>query len=295
MLNDFLYVVWDCDPVMFSIGAFELRYYGLAWALTLLFGERFFTAFAKREGFGSQIIETGFIWIALGAVLGARLGHCLFYDFSYYIVRPWEIITGIRDGGMASHGSALGMLLGMWITARKYKMPYVWWLDRIMIPVSIGGAMVRIGNLINSEIVGHITDVPWGFKFVRNFPNIPIESIPVQHPSQLYEALCYLVTFVILMWMYYKLDMGRRRPGIMFGIGLIGIFVTRFFIEFFKVNQEAFEEGMWLNMGQTLSIPFIIMSAWVLWQAAHGKFRVGVPDKYSKEQKQEPKGKNKRR
>ena len=284
MLNDFLYVVWDCDPVMFSIGSFELRYYGLAWALTLLFGERFFTAFARREGFGPQIIETGFVWIALGAVLGARLGHCLFYDFSYYIVRPWEMITGIRDGGMASHGSALGMLLGMWMTTRKYKMPYVWWLDRIMIPVSIGGCMVRIGNLINSEIVGSVTDVSWGFKFVRNFPGVAIENIPVQHPSQLYEALCYFVTFVILMWMYYKKDMGRRKAGVMFGVGLIGIFVTRFFIEFFKVNQEAFEEGMLLNMGQTLSIPFMILAVWMLWQAAHGKFRVGSPDKYSKPQ-----------
>lgn len=290
MLNDFLYVVWDSNPVMFSVGGFELRYYGLAWALTLLFGERFFSAFAKREGFGPQIVETGFLWIALGAVLGARIGHCLFYDFSYYIVRPWEIITGIRDGGMASHGSALGMLLGMWITSRKYKMPYVWWLDRIMIPVSIGGAMVRVANLINSEIVGAVTDVPWGFKFVRNFPNMPLEAVPVQHPAQLYEALCYLVTFGVLMWLYYGKDMGRRKAGVMFGIGLVGIFLTRFFIEFFKVNQEAFEEGMLLNMGQTLSIPFIVMATWVLWRAVKGGFVVGYPDRYSKPV--EEKGKN---
>ena len=282
MLNDFLYVVWDCDPVMFSIGSVELRYYGLAWALTLLLGERFFTAFARREGFGPQIVETGFLWIAFGAVIGARLGHCLFYDFSYYISHPIEIITGLRDGGMASHGSALGMLFGMWVTSRKYKMPYVWWLDRIMIPVAIGGAMVRIGNLINSEIVGSVTDVPWGFKFLRLYPGVAVENVPVQHPSQLYEALCYIITFVILMWMYYKKDVARRRAGMMFGVGLIGIFVTRFFIEFFKVNQEAFEEAMALNMGQTLSIPFILLAAWVLWQGAKGRFRVGYPDKYSK-------------
>lgn len=277
MLNDLLYVVWDCDPVMFSIGGFELRYYGLAWALTLLLGERFFTAFSKREGFGPQIVETGFLWIALGAVLGARVGHCLFYDFAYYSQHPIEIITGIRDGGMASHGSALGMLLGMWITSRKYKMPYVWWLDRIMIPVSIGGTMVRIGNLINSEIVGNVTNVPWGFKFVRNFPNVALENIPVQHPSQLYEAMCYLTTFIILMWMYYKKDYGRKRAGIMFGVGLVGIFVTRFFIEFFKVNQEAFEEGMTLNMGQLLSVPFIVMAIGVIWFGVQGKFKIGTP------------------
>ena len=277
MLNDILYVVWDCDPVMFSIGGFELRYYGLAWALTLLLGERFFTAFSKREGFGPQIVETGFLWIALGAVLGARIGHCLFYDFAYYSAHPIEIFTGIRDGGMASHGSALGMLLGMWITSRKYKMPYVWWLDRIMIPVSIGGAMVRIGNLINSEIVGNVTNLPWGFKFVRNFPGVPVENIPVQHPSQLYEALCYFTTFIILMWMYYKKDFGRKRAGIMFGVGLVGIFVTRFFIEFFKVNQEAFEEGMTLNMGQLLSVPFIVVAALVIWYVVKGKFNIGTP------------------
>lgn len=282
MLNDFLYVVWDCDPVMFSICSVEFRYYGLAWALTLLLGERFFSAFARREGFGPQIVETGFLWIALGAVIGARLGHCLFYDFSYYISHPVEIITGLRDGGMASHGSALGMLLGMWITARKYKMPYVWWLDRIMIPVSIGGVIVRIGNLINSEIVGRVTDLPWGFKFVNNFPGLPIEEVPVQHPSQIYEALCYLITFGLLMWMYYKKDLARHRAGMMFGVGLIGIFATRIIIEFFKVNQEAFEEGMFLNMGQMLSIPFVILAVWVLWQGAKGRFRVGYPDKYSK-------------
>ena len=178
MLNDFLYIVWDCDPVMFSVGSVEIRYYGLAWALTLLLGERFFTAFARREGFGPQIVETGFMWIALGAVVGARLGHCMFYDFSYYISHPIEILTGVRDGGMASHGSALGMLFGMWVTSRKYKMPYVWWLDRIMLPVAIGGAMVRIGNLINSEIVGSITDVPCGHSFVAS------HFIPAGHKKQ---------------------------------------------------------------------------------------------------------------
>ena len=190
MLNDLLYIVWDADPVMFSIGGFELRYYGLMWALTFLVGERFFTNYIRREGFGEQVVETGFVWIVLGAVLGARVGHCLFYEFDYYITKPWAILTEFRNGGMASHGSAIGMLLGMWITCRKHRMPYVWWLDRIMIPVTIGGGLVRIGNLINSEIVGKVTDVPWAFQFVRLYPNMPIESIPAQHPAQLYEALC---------------------------------------------------------------------------------------------------------
>ncbi|MBQ2374581.1 MAG: prolipoprotein diacylglyceryl transferase [Alistipes sp.] len=279
MLDNFLYIVWDFDPVMFSIGGFELRYYGLMWAITFLLGERFFSSYAKREGFGNEIVETGFVWIVLGAVLGARIGHCLFYEFPYYITKPWAIITEFRNGGMASHGSALGMLLGMWVTCRKHNMPYVWWLDRIMIPVAIGGALVRFGNLCNSEIVGHVTDMPWGFKFLRLYPNLPVEMVPAQHPAQVYEAICYIITFVILLWLYYKLDMGRKRPGLMFSIGLIGIFLTRPFIELVKENQEAFEEGMAINMGQLLSIPFILLAIYMFWGSIKGRFPVATPTK----------------
>lgn len=285
MLNDFLYIVWDFDPVMFSIGGFELRYYGLMWAITFLVGERFFSTYAKREGFGNEIVETGFIWIVLGAVLGARIGHCLFYEFPYYIAKPWAIITEFRNGGMASHGSALGMLLGMWITCRKHNMPYVWWLDRIMIPVAVGGALVRLGNLFNSEIVGQVTDLPWGFKFMRLYPNMPVENVPIQHPAQLYEAIFYLITFAILLWMYFGRDEGRKHPGLMFGIGLIGIFLTRPFVELVKVNQEAFEEGMAMNMGQLLSIPFIILAVYMIWGSLKGRFPVAEPPKNNKRNK----------
>ena len=179
---------------------------------------------------------------------------------------------------MASHGSAIGMLIGMWITARKHKMAYVWWLDRIMIPVAIGGALVRLGNLMNSEIVGRITDVPWGFKFVRLYGALPLESVPAQHPAQLYEALCYIITFAILMWLYYKMDMGCRHAGIMFGVGLIGIFLTRFFIELVKVNQESFEEGMLLNMGQLLSVPFVVMACVFIWLGVKDRLPVARPE-----------------
>ena len=276
MLNNLLYIVWDFDPALFTVGGFELRYYGLMWALTILLGERFFTKFARREGFGQEIVETGFVWIVLGAILGARVGHCLFYEFSYYITKPWAIITEIRNGGMASHGAAIGMLLGMWVTTRKHNMPYVWWLDRIMIPVSIGGGLVRLGNLFNSEIVGNVTDVPWGFKFVRLY-NLPVADVPVQHPAQLYEAICYFITFGILMWLYFKRDVARKRAGVMFGVGLLGIFLTRFFIELIKRNQEAFEADMLLNMGQLLSLPFIAMAIYVLWRASKGGFAIGLP------------------
>jgi prolipoprotein diacylglyceryltransferase len=148
-----------------------------------------------------------------------------------------------------------------------------------MIPVTIGGALVRFGNLCNSEIVGRITDVPWAFQFTRLYPGMPIESIPAQHPAQVYEALCYIITFVILLWMYYKRDEGRKHPGLMFGIGVLGVFLTRPFVELVKINQEAFEEGMLLNMGQLLSIPFILLALYTIWGAIKGKFPVAEPAK----------------
>lgn len=263
-----LVIVWDFDPVMFSLGSLEIRYYGLMWALALLLGGWFFGNFCKREGLKSELADSIFIYGALATVIGARLGHCLFYEPGYYLSQPWTIITEIRNGGMASHGAAIGLLIGLWLFSRKNKMPYIWSLDRIMIPVGIGGAIVRLGNLFNSEIIGCATDVPWAFKFVRLFPaGTPVEAIPAQHPTQLYEALCYFVTFLLLAYLYYAKDLGRRRPGLLFGIGLQGIFLTRFCIEFIKLEQEAFEKGMILDMGQILSIPFILLGFYIIWRA----------------------------
>ncbi len=263
-----LVVVWNFDPVMFSLGSLEIRYYGLMWALALLLGGWFFGNFCKREGLKPELADSVFVYGALATVIGARLGHCLFYEPDYYLLKPWTIITEIRNGGMASHGAAIGLLVGLWLFSRKNKMPYIWSLDRIMIPVGIGGAIVRLGNLFNSEIVGCVTDVPWAFKFVRLFPaDMPIESIPAQHPTQLYEAICYVATFVLLAYLYYVKDTGRRRPGLLFGIGLQGIFLTRFCIEFIKLEQEAFEKGMILDMGQILSIPFILLGAYIIYRS----------------------------
>lgn len=279
-----LYIVWDVDPTMFTIGSFELRYYGLMWVLALLLGERIMSIFAYREGYSPKIIETGFVWIILGAILGARIGHCLFYEFDYYITKPWAMLTEIRNGGMASHGSAIGMLLGMWITSRKCKMPYIWWLDRLMIPVAIGGMFVRLGNLLNSEIVGSPTTLPWGFKFMRLRENwgLSADAVVAQHPTQLYEAICYLITFFVLVWLYFKKDMARRKSGVMFGVGVLGIFLSRFFIELVKLDQEEFEAGMLLNMGQLLSIPFIVMAIWCIWKGSRGGFPIGMPTKFNK-------------
>ena len=261
-----LFVRWDVNPTMISIGSFEIRYYGLMWALALGISAYIFSHIIKREGYPDKLFDSIFWYGVLSTIIGARLGHCLFYDPGYYLTHPVEILY-IHQGGLASHGAAVGLLIGLWLFSRRNKLPYIWSLDRIMIPVAIGGAAVRFGNLFNSEIVGSVTDMPWGFKFVRLYRDLPLDAVPVQHPTQLYEALCYVVTFGVLWWLYYRRDTGVRRPGLLFGVGLIGVFLTRFFIEFIKEDQEAFEQGMLLNMGQLLSIPFILFGIYMIWRA----------------------------
>lgn len=248
----FLAVTWDVNPVFFRIGSFEVMWYGLAWMLAILIGALYFINFTKREGLNPKLADSIFWWGTLATIIGARLGHCFFYEPMHYLQHPLEILN-IRQGGMASHGAAIGLLLGLYGFSRRGRLPYIWSLDRIMIPVTIGGAIVRMGNLINSEIYGRATDLPWGFIFVRAGETQPM------HPTQIYEALCYLVTFGILIYLYYKKDMGRTRPGLLFGVGLIGVFLTRFFIEFIKNPQVESEADMVINIGQTLSIPFILV------------------------------------
>lgn len=265
-MANLLAVVWDFDPTLFNIGSLDIRYYGAMWALALLLGGWIFSYFCKREGKSQELADSAFLYIALGTIIGARVGHCLFYDPAYYLPRPWTIVTEIRDGGLASHGATIGILLAIWLCSRKNRVSPLWMTDRLVIIASICGAMIRLGNLFNSEIIGRVTDVPWGFKFVRLYPNVPIELVPAQHPTQIYEALCYLLTFVVLWWLYMRTDAPKRR-GLLFGAGLIGIFLTRFFIEFIKIEQEEFEKGMLLNMGQLLSIPFILFGAFMIWYA----------------------------
>lgn len=256
---DLLSVRWDVDPVMFSIGSLEIRYYGLTWALAIGLGAWFFTKFVKREGLPEKAADSIFWYGTLATIIGARLGHCFFYEPSYYLSNPLEILN-LRQGGLASHGAAIGLLIGLWLFSRKNKLPYVWSLDRIMLVVGIGGAFVRLGNLMNSEIYGVETSLPWGFVFVR------VGEVLPKHPTQIYEAICYFITFLVELWLYYRKDAGRSYPGLMFGVGLIGVFLTRFFIEYIKNPQEAFEADMSLFMGQWLSVPFVILGiAMIVW------------------------------
>lgn len=280
-----LFVEWSMDPVLFSLGGVEIRYYGLMWVLAIFVGAKFFENFVKREGLDESVSDSVFWYGTLGTIIGARLGHCLFYDPAYYLTNPLEIITGFRDGGLASHGAALGLLVGLWLFARKNKLPYIWGLDRIMIAVGIGGAFVRFGNLFNSEIFGGPTTLPWGFKFLISREWQSVCAPAACHPTQIYEALCYLVTFVVLLWMYYRKDYGRRRPGAIFGVGLIGVFLTRFFIEYVKLEQGGADTGLFLKMGQILSIPFIVMGLWMLIRALRRPEVVPEPKNYRPQKK----------
>ncbi len=270
-----LIIVWDFDPVIFSIGDFEIRYYSIMWAAALLVGAWLFTYFCKHERLSTSLADSAFIYIALGTMIGARLGHCLFYEPDYYLAKPWAIITELRNGGLASHGATIGIITAILLWCRKYKMPRVWMLDRLAIIAPLSGAIIRFGNLFNSEIIGNATDMPWGFKFVRLYPaGTPIEQMQACHPTQLYEALCYLVTFAIL-FILYRYSRTQYRRGVLFGLAMIGIFFTRFIIEFIKVNQVDFESGMTFNMGQWLSVPFILLGIGFIW---HGLSRPASGD-----------------
>jgi phosphatidylglycerol:prolipoprotein diacylglycerol transferase len=189
-------------------------------------------------------------------VIGARLGHCLFYEPGYYLKHPIEILK-IWRGGLASHGAAIGILLALWLFVRKYKFSFIWILDRIVVVVALGGAFIRLGNLMNSEIYGVQTSLPWGFVFIRNLEVVP------KHPTQIYESLTYFLIFLLLLWLYYRND-GKPRPGLLFGLFLILVFGMRFLIEFIKEDQVAFESGMKLNLGQLLSIPFFLLGIGML-------------------------------
>jgi prolipoprotein diacylglyceryl transferase len=233
-MNRFSTIVWDVDPVAFSIFGIDVRYYGLFWALAFILGIVFFTRFVRREKLPDKLVDSLFWCATILGILGARLGHCLFYEPEVYLADPLRMLN-FREGGMASHGAALGFLLGLIIFARLNKISFWWAADRIMIPVAIGGAGVRLGNLMNSEIYGCATDQPWGFIFVRNGETVAM------HPTQIYEALFYLLVFVVLLWLYYKRDAGRKHPSLLFGVGLVGIFLSRFCLEFIKNVQVDFE------------------------------------------------------
>ena len=266
-----LYINWNVDPELFNLGAISIRYYGLLFALAFIFGYKVEEKMFKSEGLSQAWLDKLWIYVAIATVIGARLGHCFFYDWAYYSQHPLEIVlpfqfnpfkfTGFQ--GLASHGAAVGIIAGLWYYSRKVSKKSIFWiLDRAVIPIALAGFFIRRGNLMNSEIIGKATNVPWAFQFV-NASGIADPSTP-RHPAQLYEAVCYLLSFGILMYFYWR-TRAKEHLGFLFGLFLILIFSARFFIEFIKEPQEPWEADMALNMGQWLSIPFVIAGLFMIW------------------------------
>lgn len=259
-----LIVPWDVNPEIFRIGSFAVRWYGLLFASSFLFGYIIMQRIFKNEGLGEASLDRVTIYMAIGVIAGARLGHCLFYEPEYYLSNPLEIIK-VWHGGLASHGAAIGILIALWLFVRKEKKEYAWILDRVAIVVALSGFFIRMGNLMNSEIYGVETTLPWGFVFMRNGENAP------KHPTQIYEGLAYLMIFILLFSIYWK-KRGGHIQGLLISLAMILIFVARFFIEFVKEDQVGFEAGMTLNMGQWLSIPFILLGiAALIWSVKRNK------------------------
>jgi prolipoprotein diacylglyceryl transferase len=256
------YINWNVDPEIFRIGSFAVRWYGVLFAASFLFGYFIMLQFFKKEHIPIKVLDSLTTYMVVGTVIGARLGHCLFYEPSYYLSHPLEILK-VWEGGLASHGAAIGIIITILIFAGQKKLSFLWVMDRVVIVVALSGLFIRLGNLMNSEIFGHITSLPWGFRFLRATP--PLDLDP-RHPTQLYEGLSYLVIFLFLWWYYYKKD-GKPLAGMIFGMFLIAVFGMRFLIEFAKEPQETFERSMSLNLGQLLSIPLIITGGFFVWRA----------------------------
>ncbi len=253
------YITWNISPTIFEVGPIQVRWYGLLFAMAFVAGYLIMQKIFAKEGIAIEVLDKLATYMVVATVVGARLGHCLFYQPDYYLSNPIEILK-IWEGGLASHGAAIAIILGLWLFARYQKKPYLWVLDRIVIVVALAGVFIRTGNLMNSEIYGHITDMPWGFIFVRAGEFEP------KHPTQIYEALSYLIIFAYLLYYYFKTD-GKPASGRIFGIFLVTLFGMRFLIEFLKEDQVAFEAGMSLNMGQLLSIPFVLCGSYLIYRS----------------------------
>jgi prolipoprotein diacylglyceryl transferase len=264
MLDSLFYIVWNPNETLFHIGSIAVRWYGLCWLIGLLLGYLLMRRLYKEQHISDEKIDPLFFYIFISVLVGARLGHCLFYEPAYFLgswdhfIEMFLPIRHMADGswkyigyqGLASHGGVIGMLIALWLYVRHYKVGLWTVLDDMGICSGITATCIRLGNLMNSEIIGKVTDVPWAFIFQK------VDAYP-RHPGQLYEALSYLLIFFLIYAIYRHRGPKSVGTGFYFGLCLTTIFTARFFIEFTKDIQEPFEAGMPLDMGQLLSLPFI--------------------------------------
>lgn len=274
---DFIY--WNADPVLFSLGPLSVRWYGLAFAVGLLLGYDMVARMFKHEGAPEKWLGILFIYVVVGMIVGSRLGHVFFYEWPYYSQHPAEIIQ-IWNGGLASHGGTIALFIAVlifsWTVTKKSP---AWTLDKLVIPTALVAGLIRLGNLMNSEIYGGYTELPWGFVFLRNGETM------AAHPTQIYEALCYFALFGLLMWMYWKRN-AEERPWLITGVFFIGIFLPRFLIEYIKDVQVSSEydliETYGMNIGQMLSVPFVLLGVGMIWYAlSHPRLKMEFPNKFS--------------
>lgn len=265
-MSMYLFIQWDVDPEIVNLfGMISIRYYSLLFVSGLMLSYRIVQGMYKKEGLPSEHLWHLATYIFIGTVAGARLGHCLFYEPGYYLSHPLEMLLPIQwiDGslrftgyhGLASHGGATGVCLAIMAYARKYKEKIWAVLDKIAVVAPLAGVFIRLGNLMNSEIIGHPTTVPWAFVFQR------VDVLP-RHPAQLYEAIAYLIIFAIVYGLYRRKN--TKADGFLFGLMLVLLFTARFLIEFMKEHQVSFEEGLPFDMGQMLSLPFILCGIFLM-------------------------------
>ena len=286
------FITWTANPNLFD-GFVTIRWYGLMFVIGFWIGYRIMYSFFKHEGAPEAWLDTLLIYVVVATIVGARLGHVFFYQWDYYSANPMEILK-IWHGGLASHGGTIGIIIAIIIFSRLVsKRSPLWTFDRLVIPIALVGALIRMGNLFNHEIYGHATNLPWGFRFIENIDQWmagaqPIFSAP-SHPTQIYEALAYLALFGLLMWMYWKHN-AQRRPGLIFGVFFTILFASRFMIEYIKNVQEAWEIGLreacGMDMGQLLSIPFIIAGiALIIYALRRPAVHIDFPNRFADEKK----------
>lgn len=249
---------WNADPILLQLGPLAIHWYGVLFAGGFLLGYQIMQWIYHREGQPTEQLDKLLTYIFIGTVLGARLAHVVFYEPEYYFSNPWEILK-IWKGGLASHGGTLGVLLAIVVFVRQHSdVRILWLLDRLAIPTALTACFIRLGNFMNSEIVGLPTDGSWGVVFEK------VDVLP-RHPVQLYEAGCYALIFVLLLVLYRLNKM--QREGLAFGLFMTLIFGSRFLLEFFKTPQAAYEVGYSISVGQWLSVPFILFGIFMMLRA----------------------------